>query len=401
MKINFTITELPCYAIAHKNGRKTLDMQAFDGQIEFALQYTYDRDRRPLRLVSPIKENDKVEVVILPHRIELYINGEIKDKEWPMDERLFEKGDEIRSNIEISVSDYTAEETVEPDVCGEFENAEGWQPYENVFVGDCMPYTKDGEYHVLYLIDRHHHTSKWGLGGHEWGHISTKDLNSWKIHPTAVPLTDSAEGSFCTGSWLRDGDKEYLYYTVRLKPGVDRPVRRSISSDGYHYEKDASFRFSIPKKYRGFTARDPKLIKGTDGLYHMLLTTTLLEEARGCVAHFVSPDMEEWTDKGPIFVSPDNTEPECPDYIEYNGRYYLIYSLHGQAHYLISDKPFEDWREPANSNIPCAVVPKGAVWSDKIVFAGFKRVTGNAYAGKMTFKSAYADENGELVFCDL
>ena len=33
IKFSFKLDELPCYAISHKNGRKTFEMQAFDGQM--------------------------------------------------------------------------------------------------------------------------------------------------------------------------------------------------------------------------------------------------------------------------------------------------------------------------------------------------------------------------------
>ena len=74
----------------------------------------------------------------------------------------------------------------------------------------------------------------------------------------------------------------------------------------------------------------------------------------------------------------------------------LIFSLNAKARYMVSENPFDNWRTPENPEIPCASVPKGAVWKDKIVFAGYKGIDG--YAGTMTFKTATADENGELIF---
>lgn len=395
IKVSFALTKVPCYGISHKEGRKIFEFQVFDGQINCDVQYDYNR--RPLGLVSAVKEGDKIDVIIYPHRIELYVNGKLEDEEWPLGARLFEFGDKIESSVFVECEQ--CKEPVPPteEVIGTFENAEGWRPSEKVFVGDCMPYTKDGVYHVLYLKDRHHHTSKWNLGGHQWEHISTTDFKTWKIHPTAVPIEDPEEGSFCTGSWFEDGGKQYLYYTMRLRPGVPRSVHRSISANGYNYEKDKNFSFTLSDRYNTPTLRDPKVVKDTEGKYHIFLTTRLVKEQRGCIAHYVSDDMENWTDSGsPIYIAPDNTEPECPDYIEYNGRYYLIFSLNGKAQYLMSDRPFDGWTAPEKNDVPCESVPKGAVWNGKIVFTGFKRIGG--YAGDMTFKTAYADEKGQLIF---
>ena len=63
---------------------------------------------------------------------------------------------------------------------------------------------------------------------------------------------------------------------------------------------------------------------------------------------------------------------------------------------MVSDKPFEGFVMPKDPIIPCESVPKCAEWEGKLVFTGFKRI--NGYAGSMTFKTATADENGELVF---
>ncbi|MBE6666217.1 MAG: hypothetical protein E7603_08390 [Ruminococcaceae bacterium] len=395
LKIEFKITKLPFYAVSHKNGRKTLEIQAFDGILTVSVQYDYER--APLSLNAKIAEGDYTEIILMAHRIELYVNGKLKDEEWPSGNRLFERNDPFMPETDFSVSPYTEPNREEPSVLATFENAEGWYPEEGVFVGDCMPYRRDDEYHVLYLKDRHHHKSKWNLGAHQWEHISTKDFKTWQIHPTAIPITAPWEGSICTGSWIRKDGTEYLYYTVRMGRRIPAPVRRSISTDGFHFEKDENFGFTISEKYHASGARDPKVILGEDGLFHMFLTTALTENGKGCLAHFVSEDMEKWEDVGmPIYISPTSDQPECPDYFIYQGKYYLVFSLCGKAHYMISEKPFEDFREPENSIIPCESVPKGAEWDGKLVFTGFKRMSG--YAGTMTFKTATADENGKLIF---
>ena len=398
IKLSFKLDELPCYAISHKNGRKTFEMQAFDGEISVDVQYDYHR--RPLRLSTKVKEGDDVAVVMMPHRIELYVDGVLIDEEWPAGNRLFALGDEITSTVSINTEEYSEAFSKEPSVVSTFENADGWYPGNGVFVGDCMPYRRDDEYHVLYLKDRHHHKSKWGLGAHQWEHISTKDFKTWSIHPMAIPITDADEGSICTGSWIKNKDKEYLYYTVRMGRGIPAPIRRSVSSDGYHFVKDEEFGFTISDKYYMSITRDPKVIKGEDGMFHMFLTTGLVKEEKGCLAHYVSKDMENWEDFGePIYIAPNTDKPECPDYFKYNGKYYLIFSLKGKAHYMISDKPFEDFIMPSDPIIPCSSVPKGAEWNGRLIFTGFNRIDG--YGGSMTFKAATSKENGELVFEDI
>ncbi len=391
LKLSFVVDEMPFYAVSYS---KSIEIQTDKDQLHCKVQY--DSHSEPLVLKGGVKQGDGVSVVLMKHRIELYVNGALVDEEWPMGNRLFEMGDSFEPDA-ISAEEYIAPPKEVSSVLGEFYGAEGWKPAENVFVGDCMPYVRGDEYHVLYLKDRHHHYSKWGMGAHQWEHISTKDFSKWYVHPMAVEITDPAEGSICTGSWIQQGGVEYLYYTVRRGGTIAAPVCRSVSDDGYHFKKDLDFGFILPEKYNRARARDPKIIKDKDGLFHMIITTALLAEKKGCLAHFVSKDLENWqdTDK-PIYISEDGTEPECPDYIFYKNRYYLIFSLNAKARYLVSESPFDNWRTPKNPEIPCASVPKGAVWKDKIVFAGYKGIDG--YAGTMTFKTATADENGELIF---
>ncbi len=395
LKISFLIKEIPFYASSLYNDKKSIEIKLEDEALSFAVWYDFHPE--PLVLKAFVRVGDSIDVVLMKHRIELYVNEILVDEEWPNGNRLFAFGDNFKSDSQIKIEPYFPSKQEQPSVSSVFFNAEGWKPEENVFVGDCMPYVKDNEYHVLYLKDRHHHYSKWGMGAHQWSHISTKDFVEWKVHPMAVEITDPSEGSICTGSWIRYNEIEYLFYTVRRGGALAAPIRRSISYDGYHFEKDADFGFVLPERYDRACARDPKIIKSADGVFHMILTTSLVNENKGCLAHFVSNDLENWQEQEkPIYISEDSTQPECPDYIVYKGRYYLIFSINGKARYMFSDNEFSDWRIPKNPEIPCASVPKGAVWKDKLVFAGFKGI--NGYAGTMTFKTATVGQNGELVF---
>lgn len=398
MKLSFKVDKLPFYCVSVKNGRKTLEIQALEGILKVAVQYDFDLN--PLVLKGKIEDSTTVDVVLFDHRIELYIDGQLKDEEWPAGNRLYEMGDSFFPYADIRACEYAEEVLSQPSVIGSFENAEGWYPGDGVFVGDCMPYRKDDEYHVLYLKDRHHHRSKWILGAHQWEHISTKDFKTWLIHPMAVAIEDSCECSICTGSWIREGNKEYLYYTIRHKKGVPRYVRRSISEDGYHFVKDKDFGFIISDKYDAATVRDPKVVKGEDGLFHMFLTTSIAKENKGCLAHYVSADMEKWEEAPePIYVAPGADQPECPDYFQYKGKYYLIFSLQAKARYMVSDQPYSGFVMPENPMIPCENVPKVAEWDGRLIFVGYRGIDG--YAGSMTFKAATALDNGELIFEEL
>jgi hypothetical protein len=329
----------------------------------------------------------------------LYVNGQLADEEWPYGHHALAEGTLTDYGCGLQVRAWTDEKRTEPSVLGTFCHAEGWKPEENVFVGDCMPHCHEGVYHVLYLKDRHHHKSKWGRGAHQWSHISSEDMVHWQIHPMAVEIDDPAEGSICTGSWIYADEMHYLFYTVRMCDGSPARICRSVSADGYHFEKDRGFSFVLSEKYQGRGARDPKMFRDADGLYHMILTTSLRKERVGCLAHLVSEDLTVWHELDePIYVAPDGRgEPECPDYFYKDGFYYLVYSLRGTGYYQYSRQPFTGWQTPENPEIPCKSVPKAAVWRNRLIFTGFEK-TGEGYAGTMTFMEAAVQEDGCLQF---
>lgn len=376
-----------------------LDFSCDGGKLCCSFSYTYDE--RPLTVCADVTVDDRIAIVILPYRIDLYVNGVLVDEEWPFEDALYDLTDLPDF---ISVENFEPKVEVPPAVIDTFENAEGWKPEGDIFVGDCMPYVHDGRYHVLYLKDRHHHYSSWMMGSHQWEHISTDDFVHWQIHPMAVPIDRPGEGSICTGSWIEKDGKQYLFYTVRHPHYAPAPICRSVSTDGYHFEKDDVFHLQLSDTYNRSVARDPKLFFGADGRYHMILTTALTADKRGCLAHLVSDDLDSWTEcEEPLYVSGVAEEqwqqPECPDYLAYGDRYYLIVKgTDGGTKYLVSDRPFDGWREFENAGIPCGSVPKGAVWNGKIVFTGFLHSENGAYAGRMTFKTATADKNGRLIF---
>lgn len=398
--LEFTLNNEGVQFWAESPNEKVLYCCFENGELDIAVKYDF-YDKPQLHLSSRAKCGDRIRVHFLPYRLELYVNDILSDEEWPAGDHYLNTYPIIDNGCSLSVYESKISKKCEPAVLDEFQNAEGWQPEANVFVGDCMPYCHDEVYHVLYLKDRHHHRSKWGKGAHQWSHISTEDFINWKIHPMAVEIDDPAEGSICTGSWIYNGAKHYLFYTVRMCDGSPAQICRSVSDDGYHFEKDKSFKFTLSEKYTAQSARDPKIIKDASGLFHMILTTSLCDSKLGCLAHLISSDLDQWQELDePLYIaSEDMGEPECPDYFYKDGFYYLVYSLLGKGYYLYSQMPFTGWQLPNDPIIPCKSVPKAAIWNDRLIFTGFDGK--GKYAGTMTFLEAVVKENGLLAFKEL
>ena len=377
---------------------------AAEARFEFgalAVSLWFDYSEVPLTLKAKAFAGDRVRVCYLEYRLELYVNDQLKDEEWPFGNALLEGAQVTGALCIASLAKSRAEQ---PAVIARFQQAEGWHPEEDVWVGDCMPFSHEGVYHVFYLKDRHHHQSSWGKGGHQWAHISSRDLVHWDVHPLTIEIDQQTEGSICTGSILYHDGKYYAFYAVRTMDGSPAPLCCAVSEDGAHFVK-SEMNVIVSDKYRQGSVRDPKVFADADGLFHMFVTTSIRNgpDWQGCLAHLTSHDLWAWheepepaflTEVYPLdFEASWTIEPECADYFYKGGWYYLI----SRSHCWMSREAFGPWQAPEPSRIPCGNVPKMAFWQDdRIIFVGF--VSDMGYAGLMTFQEARQRADGTLEF---
>jgi beta-fructofuranosidase len=221
---------------------------------------------------------------------------------------------------------------------------------EDLFVGDCIPFYRNGIFYLYWLIDKGHHSSLNGLGAHQWVLSTSTDLINWKHYPVALGIDEEWEKSICTGSVIYANNAFYAFYATRLvKDGqTQEQLSFAISKDGTKYikQKPNPF-FTAPEGYVPSQFRDPKIIADKDG-YHMFIssykTNPEIDRFGGCLAHLFSTDLKNWTVKEPV-ISGQRGTPECSDYFFWNGWYYLIYSS-GGTHYVKSRNPYGPWEFP-------------------------------------------------------
>ena len=372
---------------------------------------TYAKDA-PLKLDAdlPDAKDAVVELIWLGYRLELWINGVMAEEEWPMGDCFKEKQPRITCADCVLSHEWIPSAQIRPFIPRPIEDILFWAPdLGNENVGDCMPFSEDGKtYHLFYLKDRHGHQSKWSKGAHQFAHISTKDLIHWEEHPMAIEITHDWEGSICTGSVLKANGRYYAYYAARMMDETSAQLSWAVSDDGIHFEKSETY-FALTEPYETTSARDPMVFAGADGLYHMLVTTNLADyeipERSGCLAHLVSADLENWEQKEPFIVPGYTDQPECSDYFEWNGWYYLIFSNYGIAKYRYSKNPFGPWICPENEVIGSARyrVPKTADFHGRRIVSGFlaSAVDGASYAGSLILRELIQNEDGTLDFCQV
>lgn len=304
------------------------------------------------RLFSPEKGSLRLERRNASLR--LYCNGKLTDEDWLVGE----------------IPAFDSEEGIVP--VDSFPEDAGFDLTNyNANIGDCMPFSYKDEYRLFALFDRRHHGSKAGLGAHQWMQRSTSDLVHWQDHSIAVGIDEEWEGSICTGSLIEHEGKVYAFYAARMTDGSPARLTYAVSEDCEHFKKSGKY-LSLAYPYEPTSARDPKVFRDEDGLFHMLVTSTYLPTNCGCLAHLISENLTDWQQQEPFFVCGDESQPECSDYFKMGDLYYLVGSHHLNAEYFVSEKPCGPWRRLKESILdPCLCVPKTAMLGDRRLVSGW------------------------------
>jgi len=250
-------------------------------------------------------------------------------------------------------------------------NLQYFKPKGDLFVGDCMPFSHNGTYYYYWLLDSAHHKSLNGLGGHQWVLSTTTDLKKWRQYPIVLGIDEEWEKSICTGSVVFYQGKYYAFYATRLISNgkVNEQLSYAISKDGIHFEKQKPnpFYTSAPG-YSKRNFRDPKVFVDAKGVFHLFVSSELenpiLNHAAGCLVHLSSKDLKTWAVHEPILTGQPSV-PECPDYFNWKGWYYLVYSDNSNTYYMKSKKPYGPWEEPPYQSL-------NEDWANVVKTAAFK-----------------------------
>ena len=90
----------------------------------------------------------------------------------------------------------------------------------NTWIGDIALCSFRGVFHIFYLHDRHHHTSRKGRGAHMFCHLTSTNLIDWTDHGEVVTF-DKPYLTVGTGNAFVLDDRLYLafgWHTERSKP---------------------------------------------------------------------------------------------------------------------------------------------------------------------------------------
>jgi beta-fructofuranosidase len=222
------------------------------------------------------------------------------------------------------------------------------RPAPAVPVGDAIPFTHEGSYHLFFLSAPSDTSS--------WLHWRTDDFATWEELPVAI-AADTA-GAAWTGSVIERDGTFHLFYTGAL-PGSDTPqtVCRATSTDLVTFIRNPDDNPVLLPEARTFEMgdwRDPFVFHNPEeGLYWMVIAArrnTGPHWRRGCLALATSPDLETWTLEPEPLYEPGNTFcPECPEIFAIGTTWYLVYSRFSEnasTVYRTANSPRGPWRTP-------------------------------------------------------
>ena len=284
-----------------------------------------------------------------------------------------------------------------------------WKPRGNCFAGDCMPFYRDGVFHLYYLLDvgHHRHPIAGTLGGHQYAHATSSDLVTWRHEKLALTLDfENGECSNCTGSILEYRGSIYAFYALRSRYFPGEAIRIAVSTDGgFTFRPWRLPELPAPPDSNG-AFRDPMAFIGEDGLVHLLISSGANDRSgthpvrHGEVAHYTTEDLIHYRREGTLIRT--WCIPECCDYFRLGGLYYYTYNLAWETHVRCSEYPFGPWRIPPN-DVPasrfCAVM-KTAQWKDgRRIGAGWVPTMENGvpvFGGRLAFREVIPENDGSL-----
>ncbi len=288
------------------------------------------------------------------------------------------------------------------------------------FFGDPMPYWDGERFRLYYIIDQEHHTQNRGLGSHRVAHLSSADLRHWTKHPVAIAPggADAVDRhTICTGSVIPYKGGHRFYYSTRVLAdgaGLDE-VRQVVcvadSKDGVTFEKSARNPIlRAPEGFRVCAFRDPFVFcDPANGLYHMLVTGARPAKVAwrdGVLLRYTSKDQENWVFDSVAYEPGTGDAPECPELFEWNGWYYLIFSIGAVARYRVGKSARGPWTTPVVDTLdgPWAGVFRTAPFKEgRRIAVGFvgtregdKDNGVKRYAGKAVFREVFQRADGTL-----
>ena len=258
-----------------------------------------------------------------------------------------------------------------------------WTPAgHNAWVGDVAPGVFGGRLHVFYLLDRRHHASKHGAGGHCFAHLSSADLSHWVEHPHAVPIEEWWETLGTGTPFEKDGRLCLAYglHTDRIVKDGNCPIggTYAVSDDGVHFEKTGVIITD---------AQNPSIYNRPAGGFE------LVTSFGGTKGLFRSDNLLDWQ----LFDGGLPFRGDCPSLFDWHGRRYLLQGFDRMACSPDgSPGSFADWSSEPDAAYDGLSVPMVVPWrGDRRLYIGWLQHPAG-WGGWLVFRELVVHPDGRL-----
>ncbi|CAN6674909.1 hypothetical protein TRVA0_071S00342 [Trichomonascus vanleenenianus] len=235
-----------------------------------------------------------------------------------------------------------------------------YQP-KGVWVGDIMPYGKDGTFYLYDMRDdRREGPITYPFG---WSLATTKDFVHYTDCGDSIKKgTDNDRDQFIySGCVFEAKGKVHAFYTghnrIWEKQGKTSQVLLYAYSDDFKtWTKSDKLPALVPQKgYDNADWRDPWVIWSEEKNEYLLLLGSRLEGPKtrqtGRLVYFTSKNLEDWEFQGDFWVSNRFTMIEMPDVFKMGDWWYLVYTEYSEqckTRYVMSRSIDGPWITPAD-----------------------------------------------------
>lgn len=294
-----------------------------------------------------------------------------------------------------------------------FYSARGY----NAWAGDVVNFYHNGVYHLLVLLDRHHHGNRFGGGAHSTYHMTTKDFVNWENHGEMYRIGTQWE-SFGTGTMFYSNGKYYYshgLHTSRIIP-KEKTGSRLLSE---RYSESGSFNAVSydTLEANGLYPSGACYMVSDDGIsltparkqFHATENPSIYSEPDGSLTMYAGygnagvwhapsidgPWIKTETDM-PIaeHSSPVKNTTECPSIFSWNGYKYIIMGFTGFWQSEYNSDVFTDKAASGDDIYDGLSVPMVAECDGRYILSGWVCGTGWGYVTQHC--ELFQKENGRL-----
>lgn len=240
------------------------------------------------------------------------------------------------------------------------------------WVGDVMPYYKNGKFEIYYLNDATDWEKQSSSGQHPIFKMSTANLVDVTDDGEVIPYGNihTQDHLIGTGSLLDVGNKSYFYYTGHngssswlttnnpnfTSANPREAVMVAQRTDGKSWVKQMHPVLIAPAGYALNEFRDPYAFYNSEfGEYWMLVSGQ--RGGKGYLLCYTTkdPDKQDWQFQGPLDVEGDYLMLECADIFKIGSTYYLLFSEDWSdsrgTHYRVANSTKGVWKAPERDKL--------------------------------------------------